>query len=144
MRKKDLTVIGAIAEALDIIFSLAYMTLQVYYGISNHLQPIKYIANILVLVLVYVFITWLQLYPEKLIHIDAQICTGRIRKYSLRLLACVKLIFIAGLLVPCVFDAIGIAIRDAYSLIIIGLILVVCLYFGYKIVDEIRNMRNEN
>lgn len=95
----------------------------------------------LVLLLVYIAITWLQHYPEKLNHIAAELCVGNIRKYSLRLLTFVKLVFTAGLLVPCVCDAFGIAIRDVYSLIMIGLILVVTAYYEYRIFQEIKSLR---
>ncbi len=53
----------------------------------------------------------------------------------------VKLVFTAGLLVPCVCDAFGIAIRDVYSLIMIGLILVVTAYYEYRIFQEIKSLR---
>lgn len=66
---------------------------------------------------------------------------GNIRKYSLRLLTFVKLVFTAGLLVPCVCDAFGISIRDVYSLIMIGLILVVTAYYEYRIFQEIKSLR---
>ena len=98
-------------------------------------------ANILVLLLVYIAITWLQHYPEKLNHIAEELCVGNIRKYSLRLLTFVKIVFTAGLLVPCVCDAFGIAIRDVYSLIMIGLILVVSAYYEYRIFQEIKSLR---
>ena len=90
--------------------------------------------------LVYIAITWLQHYPEKLNHIAAELCVGNIRKYSLRLLTFVKLVFTAGLLVPCVCDAFGISIRDVYSLIMIGLILVVTAYYEYRIFQEIKSL----
>ena len=44
-------------------------------------------------------------------------------------------------LVPCVCDAFGIAIRDVYSLIMIGLILVVTAYYEYRIFQEIKSLR---
>ena len=44
-------------------------------------------------------------------------------------------------LVPCVCDAFGIAIRDVYSLIMIGLILVVSAYYEYRIFQEIKSLR---
>ena len=54
----------------------------------------------------------------------------------------VKFIFTAGLLVPCVFDVLGIGIRDAYSLIMVGLIIVVSVYYEYRIITELRNIRD--
>ena len=114
MRKRDMTFASAVLEAIDAILALAYIGLQIYYGVC---------------------------YPEKLNHIAAELCVGNIRKYSLRLLTFVKLVFTAGLLVPCVCDAFGIAIRDVYSLIMIGLILVVTAYYEYRIFQEIKSLR---
>ena len=111
-----MTFASAVLEAIDALLALAYIGLQIYYGVCYHIQVFKFVANILVLLLVYIAITWLQHYPEKLNHIAAELCVGNIRKYSLRLLMFVKLVFTAGLLVPCVCDAFGIAIRDVYSL----------------------------
>ena len=141
MRKRDMTFASAVLEAIDALLALAYIGLQIYYGVCYHIQVFKFVANILVLLLVYIAITWLQHYPEKLNHIAAELCVGNIRKYSLRLLTFVKLVFTAGLLVPCVCDAFGIAIRDVYSLIMIGLILVVTAYYEYRIFHEIKSLR---
>ncbi len=141
MRKRDLTFASAVLEAISAILAVAYIGLQIYYGVYYHIEVFKFIANILVLVLVYIGITWVQHYPEKLNHIPPELCTGNIRTYSLRMLMFVKLVFTAGLLVPCVCDAAGMGIRDVYSLIMIGLILVVSVYYEYRIIQEIRSMR---
>ena len=109
-----MTFASAVLEAIDAILALAYIGLQIYYGVCYHIQVFKFVANILVLLLVYI---------------------------SLRLLTFVKLVFTAGLLVPCVCDAFGIAIRDVYSLIMIGLILVVTAYYEYRIFQEIKSLR---
>ena len=142
MRKRDITVVSAVMEEVSIIVAIAYIGWHIYYGVYYHVQPYKFIANILVLVLIYFGISWVQFYPEKLNHIPASVCEGKIRRYSLRLLFLVKFIFTAGLLVPCVFDVLGIGIRDAYSLIIVGLIIVVSVYYEYRIITELRNIRD--
>lgn len=66
---------------------------------------------------------------------------GQYQKVFTQALTFVKLVFTAGLLVPCVCDAFGIAIRDVYSLIMIGLILVVTAYYEYRIFQEIKSLR---
>ena len=104
-----MTFASAVLEAIDAILALAYIGLQIYYGVCYHIQVFKFVVNI--------------------------------RRYSLRLLTFVKLVFTAGLLVPCVCDAFGIAIRDVYSLIMIGLILVVTAYYEYRIFQEIKSLR---
>lgn len=58
MRKRDITVVSAVVEAVSIIFAIAYIGLQIYYGVYYHVQPFKFIANILVLVLIYFGISW--------------------------------------------------------------------------------------
>ena len=93
MRKRDMTFASAVLEAIDAILALAYIGLQIYYGVCYHIQVFKFVANILVL------------------------------------------------LVPCVCDAFGIAIRDVYSFIMIGLILVVTAYYEYRIFQEIKSLR---
>ena len=77
MRKRDITVVSAVMEAMSIIFAIAYIGLQIYYGVYYHVQPFKFIANILVLVLIYFGISWVQFYPEKLNHIPASVCEDR-------------------------------------------------------------------
>lgn len=143
MRKNDLTVVSVLMEAVDLILTILYIGLQLYYGIYYHVKPLDFIANILVLILVYVVLTWLQMYPEKLNQIPAQICVGNVRKYSLRLLLLVKLIFTAGLLVPCICDVAGVSIRDVYSLVMIGLIIVAAVYYEYRIISELRRDKND-
>ena len=61
-----MTFASAVLEAIDAILALAYIGLQIYYGVCYHIQVFKFVANILVLLLVYIAITWLQHYPEKL------------------------------------------------------------------------------
>lgn len=59
-----MTFASAVLEAIDAILALAYIGLQIYYGVCYHIQVFKFVANILVLLLVYIAITWLQHYPE--------------------------------------------------------------------------------
>ena len=73
-----MTFASAVLEAIDALLALAYIGLQIYYGVCYHIQVFKFVANILVLLLVYIAITWLQHYPEKLIHIAAELWVGNI------------------------------------------------------------------
>ena len=88
-----MTFASAVLEAIDALLALAYIGLQIYYGVCYHIQVFKFVANILVLLLVYIAITWLQHYPEKLNNIAEELCVGNIRKYSLRLLTFLKIVF---------------------------------------------------
>ena len=73
-----MTFASAVLEAIDALLALAYIGLQIYYGVCYHIQVFKFVANILVLLLVYIAITWLQHYPEKLNHIAAELCVGKV------------------------------------------------------------------
>ena len=58
------------------------------------------------------------------------------------MLRLVILFFVVGLMIPCVADVIGRQMQDAYSLIIIGLLLLVTIYYEYKIILTIRKNRD--
>lgn len=64
---------------------------------------------------------------------------GKVRKYSIRMIRLVKLVFIIGLMVPCVGDVIGIELKDAYSLLVIAAILVITVFYEYRIIQLLRN-----
>ena len=49
MRKRDMTFASAVLEAIDALLALAYIGLQIYYGVCYHIQVFKFVANILVL-----------------------------------------------------------------------------------------------
>ena len=61
---------------------------------------------------------------------------GKVRKYSIRMIRLVKLVFI---MVPCVGDVIGIELKDAYSLLVIAAILVITVFYEYRIIQLLRN-----
>ena len=139
MKKEDLTVPAILAEAVGILLCILYIGLQIFYGINYHVAPYKYICNI---VLVYAGLTILSNHPERINRIPAQMCVGKIWIYSLRMLRLIKLIFVVGLMIPCVADVIGRQMQDVYSLIIIGLLLLVTIYYEYKIILTIRKNRD--
>ena len=142
MKKEDLTVLAILAEAVGVLLGILYIGLQIFYGINYHVAPYKYICNIAGFVLVYAGLTILSNHPERINRIPEQMCVGKIRIYSLRMLRLVKLIFVVGLMIPCVADVIGRQMQDAYSLIIIGLLLLVTIYYEYKIILTIRKNRD--
>ena len=53
----------------------------------------------------------------------------------------VKFVFVIGLMVPCVCDAAGIQIQEAYSLIVMGLMFVIAVYYEVRIIQILRDMR---
>ena len=58
------------------------------------------------------------------------------------MLRLIKLVFVVGLMVPCVGDAIGIELKDAYSLIVIFAIILIAVWHEYKILLVIRSNRD--
>lgn len=138
MRKEDLTVPAILAEALDLIVGMIYIGLQIYYGCSYHIAPYKFVCNIAGVILVYAAITILSNHPERVNRLAPEVCVGSIRKYTLRMLRLIKFVFLMGLMIPCVGDAVGIELKDAYSLVVIAAIVLIALFYEYKILLAIR------
>ena len=120
MKKEDLTVPAIFAEAIGMILGIVYIGLQIYYGIVYKVAPYKFICNIAGVVLIYVGLSLVSCQPEKINRLPKEVCVGKVRKYSIRMIRLVKLVFIIGLMVPCVGDVIGIELKDAYSLLVIA------------------------
>ena len=139
MRKKDMTVPAILAEAVGIVLGVVYIILQIYYGLTYHVTWYNYISNIVGVILVYTGLSVLSCYPEKINRIPDELCIGKVRKLSIRMVRVVKLIFVLGLLIPCVCDALGIALKEAYSLLVIGMILLPSVYYECKILKIIRD-----
>ena len=143
MHKKDLTVPAILAEAVGLILGVFYVVMQIFYGIIYHVAPYRFICNIAGAVLVYAGLTLLSCWPEKINRIPVQMCVGKIRKDSIRMVRAIKLVFIVGLMIPCVCDVIGYELKDAYSLLVIGAILLVAFYYEYKILRTLRNHKQD-
>lgn len=138
MERKDWTIPALLCEAVCGILEFVYILLQIYYGITYHVGIYKPVLNILASVLVYAALTLLAVYPERIHRIPPEACEGQVRKLSIRMVRMVKLIFVAGLMIPCVADVLGCGIQDAYSLIVMGLILVVAVYHEVRIIQVMR------
>lgn len=138
MRKEDLTVPAIFAEAVTLLLGLVYIGMQIYYGVTYHVAPENFICNVLGIVLVYAGLSALSCYPEKINRLPEEVCTGKIRTCSIRMVRLVKMIFVTGLMVPCVADVAGTEIRDAFSLVVIALILLVVCYYEARIIHELR------
>lgn len=141
MRREDWSVPALLAEAVCILLELAYIGLQIYYGVSYHVAPYKFITNIAATVLLYAALTLLAVYPERINRLPAETCTGRVRVLSMRMVRLIKCVFVAGLMFPCVCDVLGIQTKDAYSIIVMGLILVIAVYYEARILQELGKRR---
>lgn len=142
MKKIKWTPAAIIVETIIILCGLVYSGMQLFYGINYGIPVYKYLANILIVVLIYVCMTILAEYPEKINNLSPEACTGKIRKDSVWMLRWIKLVFIGSLMIPCVADALGIEIRSAYSAITILLIAGIAIFFECRILMEIRRRNN--
>ena len=69
MRREDLSVSAIFLEAIEIIFGIIYIGLQIYYGLYYHITPYKFIMNLLAMILVYLGLSLLSCYPERINNI---------------------------------------------------------------------------
>lgn len=138
MKKSDWSIGALIAEALDILMLLVYMVLQICYGLLYSVQIYQIILNLLVAVLVYAGLTVLACYPERLNNLPEKICVGRVRVYSLRMLRGIKLVFLLGLLIPCICDVLAVDLPAVYNVCLIFAMLAIALYYEARILLYLR------
>ena len=140
MKKNHLSTETLVFEIISAIAALFYMGLQVYYGIVYGAGAVRIVMNVLILILVYMGLTVLAIYPERVNGLPREVCTGAIRKYTIRMVELIKL-YILLLLFTSICDALGYRVDAAYSLIVMGLILVVAVVFEVKIIKILRKLK---
>ena len=141
MRKEDMNTPALLMETMGILLGVIYIGLQIFYGVYYHVPPFKLILNLSIMLLFYAGLSLLSVYPERINQLPPELCVGKIRRYSLWMIRWIKFIFVASLLIPCVFDALGAEIQSVYSLIVIGAMLLVAVYCEYQIINELRNQK---
>ena len=141
MKKNHLSTETLVFEIISAIAELFYMGLQVYYGIVYGAGAVRIVMNVLILILVYMGLTVLAIYPERVNGLPREVCTGAIRKYTIRMVELIKLVFVLSLLFTSICDALGYRVDAAYSLIVMGLILVVAVVFEVKIIKILRKLK---
>ena len=129
MKKNHLSTETLFFEIISAIAALFYMGLQVYYGIVYGAGAVRIVMNVLIL------------YPERVNGLSREVCTGAIRKYTIRMVELIKLVFVLSLLFTSICDALGYRVDAAYSLIVMGLILVVAVVFEVKIIKILRKLK---
>lgn len=139
MRKEDMTVPALLSEAVMLVLGICYIGLQIFYGLTYHIAIEKFLLNVFAIVLVYIGITLLQCYPERVNRLSPEVFTPVIRKFTLRMLRLLKFVFVVGLLIPCVFDVFGVELQDAMSFFVIVLFLLIAGYYEYRIIVQLRN-----
>lgn len=125
-------------ECIIIFLAVIYGALQVIYGIRYHIPMAHYLLNILAVAVVYLLQTYLYFNPWKINRLPREACVGKVEKYSMHLAQIEKLIFIGGLLVPCIFDLAGIELKEGFSVILICLLVGVAIFYEWRIYQELQ------
>ena len=143
MKKNHLSTETLVFEIISAIAALFYMGLQVYYGIVYGAGAVRIVMNVLILILVYMGLTVLAIYPERVNGLSRGVCTGAIRRYTIRMVELIKLVFVLSLLFTSICDALGFRVDAAYSLIVMGIILVIAVVFEVKIIKILRKLNKK-
>lgn len=138
MRKEDLTIGNAVCEAVGIVSTFIYMGLQIYCGILYGAEAMTIITNTFMVFLVYAGLTMLAVYPEKVNRLEPEICTGKIRRLTIHMLLYVKLVFVLSLLFTSICDVMGREVDGGYSLISVGLMVIIAVGYEIKIFSILR------
>ena len=123
MKKNRLSTEELVFEIISAVAALFYMVLQVYYGIVYGAGAMRI------------------RYPERVNGLPREVCTGDIRKYTIRMVELIKLVFVLSLLFTSICDALGYRIDAAYSLIVMAFILMIAVVFEVKIIKILRERK---
>ena len=143
MKKEDMTPANLMIEALGIVSSLIYIGLQIYYGISYGATAFTIVMNVLILLLVYALFTLLSIYPEKVNNLPREVCQGKIRRHTIRMVLLVKLVFVLSLLFTTICDILGHQMNGGYSLVVVVLILCIAAYYEIKIIKILKDSQKK-
>lgn len=143
MRKNELTWTAMLAEAVGLVSGLIYLGLQIYYGITYTAAAFDTVMNVAAMLLVYTGLTLLTVYPERVNGLAPEVCSGAVRRYTIRMVRVVKLIFTEGLLFTSICDVMGKQLKPGYSLIVVVLIVAVALYYEYRIIHILREQKRK-
>ena len=127
LKKEEMTNMDFLLEAVGIVAAMIYLGLQIYYGIVYGVAFTGIILNAAILILVYVGLTLLARYPERVNNLPKEICSGKIRKYTIHMVRAVKLIFVQ--------------INKGYSLVTVALIVIVTVVYEGKIIKLLRGKK---
>ncbi len=139
MRKQDLTVPALLLEAVVIILTAGYIVLQIIYGIIYARNPLTILMNAVVIILIYLFFTFLSIYPERVNRLPVEACVGEVRKYTLRMLRLEKLVLTIGFLIPSIFDVLERTLPALCSVLIMIAIILIAIYYEARIIQTLRN-----
>lgn len=138
MKKNEMTWQAMLAEAVGVVAAVIYLGLQIYYGVSYGVSAVNIIMNVAVMLLVYAGFSMLGIYPERVNGLTKEVCSGKIRKYTIRMVRSAKLIFVGGLLFTSICDVMGKELPAGYTVGVIFLMAAVALYYEYRIIRILR------
>lgn len=141
MRREDLTAGNALCEAVGMVCALSYVGLQIYCGLLYDAGASVILLNVMMAVLVYAGLTLLAFYPERVNGLEMSVCTGKVRKLTIHMVLYMKLVFVGSLLFTSVCDVLGKEVDGAYSLITVGLMLVIAVLYEIKIFRLLKNKK---
>ncbi|SER46358.1 hypothetical protein [Lachnobacterium bovis] len=137
MNKRDMTKFDKFVEAICALLLLVSISLQVVFCVIHSLSIFSLVINILIIVLIYMGLSILSCYPERVNAIPAEICLGNIRRYSIKMIRYAKFIFIASLVVPEVCDLLEYNLGQWYSFVVVVAILAEIIFYEVKIIKLI-------
>ena len=114
-----MTTVDFLLEAVGIVAAMIYLGLQIYYGIVYGVAFTGIILN----------------------NLPKEICSGKIRIYTIHMVRAVKLIFVLSLLFTSICDAAGVQINKGYSLVTVALIVIVTVVYEGKIIKLLRGKK---
>lgn len=140
MKKEDMTWGAMLAEAVGLVSALIYSVLQIYYGLSCSAETVNVVVNILMILLIYAGLTMLCIYPEWVNGLKKEVCTGDVRRYTLRMVRTEKIAVVLGVLFACIFDIAGKVLSGWYTVAIVGFMIVAAVYYEYRIIRILREL----
>ncbi|MFR4352761.1 MAG: transglycosylase [Roseburia sp.] len=143
MQKNGMTGAATMAEAVGFVAACIYLGLQIYCGIAYGVGAAEIAMNVAAMVLVYVGLTLLGRYPERVNGLDRELCSGKVRWYTVHMVLVCKLIFVVSLLFASICDVLGKQINGGYSLVPVVLIVVTAVYCEYRIIQILRSDRKK-
>ena len=133
MMKKETEIWEIVTETVTALAVLVYIGLQIYYSYAYESSTVTILYHLLPVLLIYIGLTVLQIFPELLNGIKSEPLKGMVRIYAIRMVRNSKLFLILGMLLPSVADAIGIGMNPAYSLLLMAGVLGTVACYLYRI-----------
>ena len=138
MRKEDITWVAMLMEAVSLVSAIIDIGLQIYCGVSYGATPMNIAMNLVMLIVIYAGFTMLSIYPEWVNHLHRGVCSGDVRKYTLRMVRISKMIIVAGLLLASISDVMGKALPAWCTIAVAICMIATIVYYEYKIIRILR------